>query len=346
MNFKLVSIIINNYNYGQFLEQAITSALTQSYSNIEVIVVDDGSTDDSHAVIVKYGDKVVTLMKENGGQASAFNAGYALSHGDIIVFLDADDFLFHDAVEKIVAAWQPDLAKLHYRLRMVDDLGNSLQDCVPLSRIPLATGDLKEHVLRGGSYEYPPTSGNAFSREALAALLPMPEKELRIAADGYLLSIIPLLGPLAACDDPLGAYRVHGKNRWYSNSLDISRLRQNLAYEVNLQGLISAWMARFEFSAIRNDLMDNFGHVRGRLASLRLAPETHPFSDDNRCKLIIQGMRATCHANELNWKKKLLVYFCFIFIGFLPRLLIRRPVAWMLYPSRPDYINLLRRLFK
>jgi glycosyltransferase involved in cell wall biosynthesis len=346
MNSLLVSIIINNYNYGLFLEQAITSALTQTYSNIEVIVVDDGSTDESRAIIVKFGEKVVTLMKENGGQASALNAGYALSHGDIIVFLDADDFLFHDAVEKIVAAWHPGLAKLHYRLRMVDDAGNFLQGTVPLSQRPLTSGDLKEQVIRGGIYEYPPTSGNAFAREALAFLLPMPENELRIAADGYLLRIVPLLGPLAACHEPLGAYRVHGKNLWFNNYLDLSRLRQNLAYDVNLHGLISAWMAHFEFPAMQNDLMENFGHVRGRLASLKLDPESHPFPGDSRWELVKQGIRGTRLAYGLNWKKKLLVFFSFICIGFLPRILIRRPVAWMLYPTRPHLLNLLRRLVK
>ena len=71
----LVSIIINNYNYGNFLPIAISSALKQTYSNVEVVVVDDGSTDNSREVVAGYGDHIVPILKENGGQASAFNSG-------------------------------------------------------------------------------------------------------------------------------------------------------------------------------------------------------------------------------------------------------------------------------
>ena len=89
----LVSIIINNYNYARFLRAAIDSALGQSYASIEVLVVDDGSTDQSRAIIDSYGDRVKSILKKNGGQASALNAGFAQCQGDIVIFLDADDVL-------------------------------------------------------------------------------------------------------------------------------------------------------------------------------------------------------------------------------------------------------------
>ena len=78
----LVSIVINNYNYGRFVGSAIESALEQSYSNTEVIVVDDGSTDTSREVIASFGDRIGAVLKANGGQASAYNAGFAASKGD------------------------------------------------------------------------------------------------------------------------------------------------------------------------------------------------------------------------------------------------------------------------
>jgi glycosyltransferase involved in cell wall biosynthesis len=90
----LVSIIINNYNYGRFVREAIDSGLNQTYSHKEVIVVDDGSTDDSREIIASYGNGITSVLKENGGQASAFNAGFAVSQGDIICFLDADDIFY------------------------------------------------------------------------------------------------------------------------------------------------------------------------------------------------------------------------------------------------------------
>ena len=85
----LVSII-SNYNYERFLEEAIDGALDQTYSNVEVIVVDDGSTDDCRRIIAGYGKRIVTVSKENGGQASACNVGFQASKGEIVIFLDAE----------------------------------------------------------------------------------------------------------------------------------------------------------------------------------------------------------------------------------------------------------------
>ncbi|MGL5878790.1 MAG: glycosyltransferase family 2 protein, partial [Xenococcaceae cyanobacterium] len=99
----LVSILINNYNYGKFLPEAIDSALAQTYDRCETIVVDDGSTDNSQEIIASYGDRIVPIFKTNGGQASAFNAGFAASSGDIICFLDADDVFLPEKAAAIAS---------------------------------------------------------------------------------------------------------------------------------------------------------------------------------------------------------------------------------------------------
>src|SRR5687768_16888627 len=87
----LVSIIINNFNYADYLGAAIDSALRQEYAHLEVIVVDDGSSDRSQDVIASYASRITAIFKSNGGQASALNAGFAASWGDVILFLDSDD---------------------------------------------------------------------------------------------------------------------------------------------------------------------------------------------------------------------------------------------------------------
>lgn len=102
MDKPLVSILINNYNYGRFLAEVINSALHQTYAHIEVIVVNDGSTDDSRDIIGSYGDRINPILKENGGQTSAFNAEFINSQGDIICFLDSDDSFKLDKVIEIV----------------------------------------------------------------------------------------------------------------------------------------------------------------------------------------------------------------------------------------------------
>jgi glycosyltransferase involved in cell wall biosynthesis len=110
----LVSIVIDNYNYDRFVCAAIDSALSQSYQPVEVIVVDDGSTDQSRDLINRFGDQISTILQDNGGQASALNAGFARSQGEIVIFLDADDILLPHAVQTAVDAFtaQPDIARL------------------------------------------------------------------------------------------------------------------------------------------------------------------------------------------------------------------------------------------
>ncbi|MGC4083750.1 MAG: glycosyltransferase family A protein [Vicinamibacterales bacterium] len=100
----LVSIVVLNYNYGRYLTEAVESALSQTYPAIEVVVVDDGSTDESAEVLARYEGRVTICRKRNGGMVSAMNRGFAESRGDVIVFLDADDFLLPDAVAVHVAA--------------------------------------------------------------------------------------------------------------------------------------------------------------------------------------------------------------------------------------------------
>src|SRR5271165_4872444 len=113
----LATILINNYNYGRFLRQAIDSALNQTYPNVEVVVVDDGSTDESRSIIDSYGDRISSVLKENGGQASAFNTGFAASRGEIICMLDADDFFYPDKVERVIPYSKPG-SMLYHQLRI------------------------------------------------------------------------------------------------------------------------------------------------------------------------------------------------------------------------------------
>jgi glycosyltransferase involved in cell wall biosynthesis len=97
----LVSIIIPTYNCGRFLSDAIESGLAQTYPRIEIIVVDDGSTDNTGSVAAKYEDRVTYMVQRNEGPASARNAGIVASKGDYLVFLDSDDRLLPEMVERL-----------------------------------------------------------------------------------------------------------------------------------------------------------------------------------------------------------------------------------------------------
>jgi glycosyltransferase involved in cell wall biosynthesis len=223
------SIIINNYNYNIYLEEAIECALAQTYRETEVVVVDDGSTDESRGVIASYGDRVVPVFKANGGQASAFNAGFKASRGDVILFLDSDDSLLPTTVQTVLPIFDdPGVAKVHWPLRLMDARGELLGDTLP--REPLPEGDFAATVIGQGpdSYLSMPTSGNAWSRRVLEQALPVPEREYKKGADGYLLTVTPLLGTIRRIVQPLGCYRVHGGNQFWCEELD-RRVERSLA---------------------------------------------------------------------------------------------------------------------
>jgi glycosyltransferase involved in cell wall biosynthesis len=103
MKTPLISIVIPTYNYAAYLQGAIESALAQTYKNIELLIVDDGSTDATAAVAKRYKKRLKYYYKENGGVSSARNYGARHIQGDYVVFLDADDVLAKDYVQKTLA---------------------------------------------------------------------------------------------------------------------------------------------------------------------------------------------------------------------------------------------------
>lgn len=102
----LVSAIIPTYNRAHIICEAVESALQQTYSNIEVIVVDDGSEDDTLSLLKQYGDRIRVVAQANAGPAAARNRGIAVSRGELIAFLDSDDIWLPDKMERQVALLQ------------------------------------------------------------------------------------------------------------------------------------------------------------------------------------------------------------------------------------------------
>ena len=152
----LVSILISNYNYARYLGESMQSALEQTYSNLELIVCDDGSTDESAGVIEQYErrDRRVRLIrKANGGQASGLNAAFAASRGAILALLDSDDLFLPRKVERIVADFQahPDCGFGVHRVIRVS-ANHRRQGVWPMSA-PLPCGWYGARLLEDGGIE-------------------------------------------------------------------------------------------------------------------------------------------------------------------------------------------------
>jgi glycosyltransferase involved in cell wall biosynthesis len=205
----LVSILINNYNYGRYLGDAIESALNQTYRHAEVIVVDDGSTDNSREVIASFGSRVISVPKVNGGQASAFNAGFATSRGNIICFLDADDWFLPEKTAEVVGAFADREYGWFFHLLSANGNGGA----PPEPGFRAGEWDYRAQMAAGTGFPYVPTATSAlcFRRELLARIFPMPE-QIRIISDNYLKWAALGMERGLFSADKLAVQRIHSSN--------------------------------------------------------------------------------------------------------------------------------------
>jgi len=332
-NQPLVSIVVDNFNYGRFLRAAIDSALAQTYSRLEVIAVDDGSTDNSREVISSYGARVSAIFKPNGGHASAFNAGFHASHGSIVMFLDADDALLPNAVEEVVRAWRPGVAKVQFVLAHIDQNGRALGTTVPYLPALMPDGDIRASILDAGGYVGVPTTGNAFARTVLDRIMPLQESNWRQAADTSLEIIAPFLGDVVSLRKTLGCYRIHESNHgMLGDELDSRKLRVKIVIDLQREWALSEFARRSGFTIPRNWTAREAAHLKYRLASLRIDPAHHPLTDDRPMRLMLMGLRASWRNSGYNFRSRLFHTIWFPLAALLPQaaaatLRGRRPCA-------------------
>lgn len=136
-----VSVVIPVYNCDRYIAEAIDSVLAQTYSNFEIIVVDDGSIDDTAQVLQQYGNQIQVIQQANRGVAVARNTGITQAQGKWIAFLDADDYFFPDklAAQLAVAETQPHLGIIHSGWQRVSATGEPMMTVEPWQQIPYLT---------------------------------------------------------------------------------------------------------------------------------------------------------------------------------------------------------------
>lgn len=337
-----VDIVVNNFNYARFLQAAIDSALAQTYERVHVIVVDDGSSDESHEVIASYGDRIEAVLKENGGQASCFNAGLLRSVADIIIFLDADDLLTPEAVDRTVDAFTsvPDAARVYYRLAVVDEDGMPTGEIKPAPHIALPSGDLRKATLRFPfDLARPATSGHAYSTAALRAISPLEDCGDRVGADWYVVCLSPLLGPVVAIDEPLGMYRVHGRNLHESSSsgLDLDQIRATIGYTARTRVHLEELAGRLGLTWDPRDA--SMSEVADRAISLKLDRRNHPVTGDTLPRLLRLGTRAAARRFDVRAPLKAAFVGWLVCLALAPRPVARPLAELFVHPGRRAPLN-------
>jgi glycosyltransferase involved in cell wall biosynthesis len=294
MNFMtrspLLSVIIPNYNYSRFVGAAIESALRLDCEEKEIVVVDDGSTDDSLCVIRKFVESptVRLISKRNTGQPDSINRAFQETRGSIIYILDADDMVYPRMLREVLPHWGDGVSKIQFALDVVnadgDPAGWSM--CFPRRLHP---SEVRRHLLRSGAYPCTPTSGGVFSRAFVEKIFPL---EKNLWADAALSTLAPLYGNVVTITRALAQYRVHDANDSATNRFDL-RARQRAVRERVLRDDLLRRHCEKLGIAIAPKLRDrDIGDLRERLLSLKLDKHHHPIAEDHLFVLVLRGLFA------------------------------------------------------
>ncbi|MBL0373802.1 glycosyltransferase [Rhizobium sp. KVB221] len=280
MERPAISVLINNHNYGHFVGHAIDSVLSQKTPDVEIIVVDDGSSDHSRAVLEAYGNRVKAHFQDNQGQAAAINAAVRMSSGDILCFLDADDWWAPGKLSAMATAFRSNLQVSLVYHRLQPTLVDRSPTLKPIPRT-LCSGDLSQRLTKSaGWWPFPLTSAIAVRRSAWDAAGDIPE-QFRISADVWLAGIYPFLGGVAALPDALGYYRIHNNN-WYRPVDDAPMLRKRMAHWQATVEVTNRFLSDHDMPG-RLRLADHYPY---RVASARLdGADTR-----TRLKLAVEGL--------------------------------------------------------
>jgi glycosyltransferase involved in cell wall biosynthesis len=197
----LVSIVVPAYNHARFLRQAIDSVLAQTYPAVELIVLDDGSTDDTARVLAGFGKRFYWETQANMGQAASLNKGWAMARGGLLGYLSADDYLYADAVASAVQALErnADAVLAYPDFVQVDEASR------PLRMITAPEFSYEDMLARGVCA---PGPGTLFRRSAYAAAGGWDARLRRIPDFEFLLRLCAH-GRFVRIPQPLAGYRIH-----------------------------------------------------------------------------------------------------------------------------------------
>lgn len=209
-----ITALIDTYNHERFVEQAIRSVLDQDFpaDQLEILVVDDGSTDGTPEIARKFAPRVRLIRKANGGQGSAFNAGIPEARGEIVAFLDGDDWWAPQKLASVadVFAREPAVGLVGHGVTVVCTDGRQQAELIRETsrfRVNSVETAKKFRMSRG----FLGTSRMAYRREVLQEIGHVPET-LKFEADEYLFTLASVLTDVVILRDSFTFYRLHDAN--------------------------------------------------------------------------------------------------------------------------------------
>jgi len=223
-----VSVLIDTYNHERFIEKAIVSVLEQDFpaAQREILVVDDGSSDRTPDIVRKFESHVRLLRKENGGQASAFNAGIPECKGEIVAFLDGDDWWAPKKLTSVVQAMAaaPSVGIVGHGIVIVGRDGRE-QTEVLLEGFRFQANTIEGGKLFRRRGSFLGTSRMTIRAEVLRRMGAVPES-IKIQADEYLFTLAAVMTEAQILPEALTFYRLHDANSFqFTDRPDPQKLR-------------------------------------------------------------------------------------------------------------------------
>jgi glycosyltransferase involved in cell wall biosynthesis len=228
----LVTVLIDTYNHGRFIEKAIVSVLEQDFPSdkLEILVVDDGSTDRTPEIVRKFEPRLRLIQKANGGQASAFNVGIPQAQGEIVAFLDGDDWWAANKIKEVAAVFEknPGLGAVGHGYYEVHQSTAKKEQAGPAKACRLMPNDAAAVRSLYSLQGLLGTSKLAVRKEVLDRILPVPD-ELVFVADTFIYTLSVALAGAIILDMPLCYYRLHAQNLFETNDPAGVRRRSDMA---------------------------------------------------------------------------------------------------------------------
>lgn len=287
-----------------------------------MIVVDDGSTDESRCIIERYGDAITAILKQNGGQASAINAGLAIARGEYVLVLDADDVLHPNAVSTAIAHFTDSYSRVAWQVTKVDRNRVPLSTNAQVSINPGFDGDAIATYIQTHSFPITPTSANLFRASTLHEVCPIPESQYRISADVYLLVATSEKGLTRVLAPRLTDYRIHGDNVFHSGSefFSLSRIQSHILADLLASRLLEQAAVKRRPTFKARPIASRLSTALKLIATHRtgaVIPELGPMTV---CMVLWEYWKGSCEAMP----KKFIGVAAILAFGSLPLGFLRR----------------------